>query len=50
MSGDPIHYEPTNHNIVHGDANSLPFFERSGWIHYFLRLNEFDHEIMEKFA
>ncbi|XP_059077991.1 uncharacterized protein LOC131876574 [Cryptomeria japonica] len=50
MGGPPICHEPTVHEVLLQDQDCEPIFRNSGWLDYFLKLIEFNKEIVREFT
>lgn len=49
MGGDPIHHEPTVHDVLLQDSLYEHYFRRHSWIVYFLKIRDYNEEIASKF-
>lgn len=49
MGGPPVRHELIVHEVLQ-DQDCEPIFRNSGWLDYFLKLMEFNEEIMREFT
>lgn len=50
MGGPRIRHEPTIHEVLLQDQDCEPVFRNNGWLDYFLKLMEFNEEIVREFT